>query len=273
MAGVLAGAPIHSTVVAALRTAAAKRVPDPVDTHSLLAALMRADASGDWSRICLNAGDVDAVENKLVVDRAGGGPWHWENIRLTVQCAIALDVAGRLATRYRLWPIPVGLVVLGLIADHSSGAAQALRDGMHRRELLALVQSDVLGVTLSGIDYTLPTVLNEATAVHRNPPSAYHQPPPAARPYLPAPGRRPVSNLRSAKPPRMPERGGAFTPTAVLLALLAVVFVFVFAVTMHDQPVDEGPQLPPATFIPRLTVPTIATIPPLTLRLPVPPSR
>ncbi|MGW2661867.1 hypothetical protein ACWCW7_12960 [Nocardia tengchongensis] len=249
MAGVLAGVPIHSTVVVALRLAAVGRAPDPVDTRALLAALMRADGSGDWSRICLNAGDVDAIERKRVTDGPSRGAGRWENAWLTDRCAIALDVSGRLATQYRLFPIPVGLVVIGLIADPSSAASQALRDGMHRGELLALVQSDVLGVTLSGLDSALPTVLFAAASVRGNPPPPYYQPPPAPYPpspptRAPGPARWPVANSRSTQPPSQPQTRGDLKPLVALFVLLAAVFVFVLAVTQHDDHRPDPPLQP-----------------------------
>ncbi|MEC3953760.1 hypothetical protein VMT65_12030 [Nocardia sp. CDC153] len=175
---ILAGAPLHPAVVTALRAAAAEAGARPVDTRDLLVALMRADQSGEWSRIWLHTGDIDAVAGTVAVDPEPASSAAWDGIPVTDTCAIALDVGGRLAFRYNLWPIPVGLIAIGLVADPTSAAGQALGGGVEHAELLRMLQSEILGMPLSGLDVILPTVLGEARAAHRggsaspNPPAA-----------------------------------------------------------------------------------------------------
>lgn len=271
MVGVLAGVPLHSTVVAALRGAAATRVPDPVDTHTLLVEIMRADMTGDWSRICLHAGDIEAIADKLVIDPVTVGVWHWENIQLTDRCAMALDIAWRLAHRYGLWPVPAGLVVLGLVADDSAAAARALRDGMSRPQLLELVQSDVLGTTLSGIDHTLATVLGESGTAQR---ARRH--PRGSRPVAAgrASSRRTAGagNWPVAGPPsgqgdwRIGTNRGA---AAFVAATCCVVLALVGAAMLLGDPDESTPTRTtstPRTIVwqpPTFTVPTLPPMPSL----------
>ncbi|MEU0545938.1 hypothetical protein ABZ319_39315 [Nocardia sp. NPDC005978] len=227
-----AGIPLHSTVEAALRSAAALRVRGPVDTHTLLVELMRADTSGDWSRICLNTGSIDAIADKLVIDPPKHGAWYWERVPLTDSCALALDVAWRLAHRYALLPIPLGLVVIGLVADDSA-ASRALRDGMAPGELLTLLQTDVLGTTLSGLDGMIITVLSEARAVQRQRSASLARPTPAA--------------FGSAAAPPLSTRRKVVT-TAVVTAFLAALG---WAIFIYEEP-SKSPKVPspPKTFAP-----------------------
>ncbi|MGW4536174.1 hypothetical protein ACWEOI_34970 [Nocardia sp. NPDC004340] len=243
MAGVLDGARFHTTVVVALRLAAVARAPAPVDTGDLLVALMRADGSGDWSRICLDTGDADAIERKGMIDRPSRGAGRWENARLTDQCAIALDVSGRLATRYRLWPIPVGLVVLGLIADESAAAARALHSGLQRRELLDRVQSDVLGSMLDGIEYTLPTVLREAGGAPYAAQPVHRPPPPPRAPSAPRTRNVPHRPAPYAEP-------GKRESNLIMLAAVAIagIFVFVLAMALREPHTDPPARQPNFTL-------------------------
>ncbi|MGW2666304.1 hypothetical protein ACWCW7_35575 [Nocardia tengchongensis] len=177
---VLVGVSLHSTVVAALRSAAA-HATGPVDTRALLVELMRADSSGRWDRIQLHAGSPDAIARKAVSDPFGGASSNWNGVLLTGSCGAALDAAGRLAHRYQLWPLPAGVLALALVGDESSAAARALSGGdLDHAGLLDAVQSDVLGMRLSGIDSTLPIVLAEARHVFRAPPGRARPGPRAA---------------------------------------------------------------------------------------------
>ncbi|WP_067720683.1 hypothetical protein [Nocardia yamanashiensis] len=159
---VLAGAPLHSTVIAALRTAG-KQVSHSVDTRDLLVALMWVDEPSHWSRIELHAGAVDAIAGKIAHDPVDRSSAEWRGIPLTGTCAAALGIAERLARYYDLWPLPAGILALGLIADESSAAAQALGDGLQRGELLRLIQNEVLGISLSRLGAVLPAIVQEAT--------------------------------------------------------------------------------------------------------------
>ncbi|MFE3188561.1 hypothetical protein ACFXHA_06095 [Nocardia sp. NPDC059240] len=157
--GVLTGAPLHSTVVAALREAGERVSPHPVDTRDLLVALIRADEPSRWSRILLHTGDADALAVEPVLDPASGTSSDWSGIPVTDSCAVALDIAGRLAQRYSKWPMPVGILVLGLIADESTAAAQVLAAGLDRAQLLRHIQDEVLGSSLDGLDTMLRSLV------------------------------------------------------------------------------------------------------------------
>ncbi|MFE5286324.1 hypothetical protein ACFRAQ_15270 [Nocardia sp. NPDC056611] len=268
MAGVLDGARFHTTVVVALRLAAVARAPAPIDTGDLLVALLRADGSGDWSRICLDTGDADAIERKGMIDRPSRGAGRWENVRLTDQCAIALEVSGRLATRYRLWPIPVGLVVLGLIADESAAAARALHAGLQRRELLDRVQSDVLGSMLDRIEHTLPTVLREAGV-------ASYQAQPVRRPAVPrAPSAPRTRNVPQRQAPSA--EPGKRESTLIMVAAVAIagVFVFVLAMALRAPHTDPPARQPNFTLVrPSFVQPTFSYSPLPSFVPPVLPTR
>lgn len=177
---VLPCVPLHPTVVTALRAAGARGGIVPVDTRDLLVALMRADSSGSWHRVWLHCGDSDAVAGQLAIDPVAASTREWENIQLTGTCAVALEVAWRLAYRYNLGPLSAGIVAISLVADDSSAAAQALRaGGLTRDELLETLQSDILGVPLRGLDTVLPTVLAESQPTRStNPPRVPAGPPP-----------------------------------------------------------------------------------------------
>lgn len=157
----LRGVELHGSVATALRTAGAQVSGRPIDTRDLLVALMRVDA-GEWGRLWLHCGDPDQIAGKIVLDPATGSSASWEGVPLTDSCATALDIGVRLAHRYHMWPLPAGLLALALVADESTAAAQALGENLDRAELLQLLQSDILGVSLSGIDTVLPAVVAES---------------------------------------------------------------------------------------------------------------
>ncbi|GAB2719141.1 hypothetical protein [Nocardia thraciensis] len=178
------GGELHESVTVALRTAGSRVSPRPVDTRDLLVALMRADVAGAWDRVWLHCGDPDGIAGKTVLDTANGSSASWEGVRLTDSCATALDIAGRLAHRYDLWPLPAGVLALALVADENCAAARAL-DGLARAELLSLLQSDVLGLPLGGIESALRQFAAGAGAPRRAGPRST----PARAPIVPAPQR------------------------------------------------------------------------------------
>ncbi|WP_067818754.1 hypothetical protein [Nocardia inohanensis] len=165
---VLAGAPLHSTVIAALRTAGA-RISHAVDTRDLLVALIRVDEPSRWSRIEVQAGEVEVLAAGVALDPVNRSTADWSGIPLTGTCATALDIAERLARHYDLWPLPPGILALGLIADETSAAAMVLGEELERGELLRLIQDKVLGVALHGLDARLPGIVAEARSIQRQP--------------------------------------------------------------------------------------------------------
>ncbi|MBB5915964.1 hypothetical protein BJY24_004876 [Nocardia transvalensis] len=153
--------PLHPTVVNALwhaRSAAGSR---PIDTRDLFVALMQVDVSGKWSRISLHCGDSDVLAGKVAVDPATGSSSHWEGIRLTDTCAAALRNAARLARRYNLEGVPVGMLAVGLVGDGSTAAAQVLHDGLGHSELVAFLHSDILGTTPQNLERELSPTADE----------------------------------------------------------------------------------------------------------------
>lgn len=159
MTAVLRNVPLSSPVVTALHAAGRRAAPRPVSTRDLLVELIRTDTTGAWSRITLRTGGPDRIARKPVADPALGSSAVWERVTLNDSCAIALEVAHGLAARYGLMPVPVGVVALGLVADESSAAARALNAGPARAEILDLLQSEVLGLTLGGLDTLLPLLV------------------------------------------------------------------------------------------------------------------
>ncbi|UGT61797.1 tetratricopeptide repeat protein [Nocardia asteroides] len=170
LAPVLSGTAVHGTVQAALRSAGRRRSPEPVDTYTLLVELMRLDFSGDWSRIGLHAPALGAG-NLRITDPDRGVRRRWEEVALTPACAVALETARHLAQRYNLWPIPVGLVAVALLADPGWSAARAAGGTRDRHALSALIQSEVLGMTLSGVDAALAGALGAAGGTGSRPPA------------------------------------------------------------------------------------------------------
>ncbi|MFF2555360.1 hypothetical protein ACFVUS_30450 [Nocardia sp. NPDC058058] len=254
MNGVLVGASLHSTVVAALR-AAAGRASGPVDTRALLVELMQADSVGRWGRIQLFVGDPDAVGRKPVSEAVGAGAFDWNGVPLTDGCAVGMEVAGRLAYRYGLWPLPVGMMVLGLVADERSAAARALRgDGLDRVELLDAIQADVLGTRLDGIDSVLPMVLGEAGQMVRAPRGRRGSVTPARQESVTRARQKPITAARQV--PLTPPRQGSFSPTArpsskpwsrqrrwTVAGAVAVCMALSYIVDMELAKRDEKPSL------------------------------
>ncbi|WP_433597601.1 tetratricopeptide repeat protein [Nocardia sp. CA-135953] len=100
------------------------------------------------------------------MDPADGASVTWENVPLTDTCAMGLDVGWRIASRYGMRHLSVGLVAIGLVADPASGAAQALGDGLERDALLEKLQSDILGSPLSQLETVLPRLVAESRSVY-----------------------------------------------------------------------------------------------------------
>jgi hypothetical protein len=145
---------LAETVERALHTAAdeARRRAQPIDTRTLLVALMEADQAGRWDRICLNSRSREAIKQADYYDPLLP-PCQWNNVTLTRACAAAFETAWRLSLQYRQTPLQLGILVLGLIADESSAASRALNiDDQGRQTMMAqLVQEDLIGTNLIGL--------------------------------------------------------------------------------------------------------------------------
>ena len=149
-----AGMPLTETVDYALLTATAEagRRRMPLDTKSLLIALIDADPAGRWDRICLNSRSREAIQQAGYEDPPllGG---HWNHAPMTRACAKALETAGQLSRQYRQNSLQAGFLVLGLISEESNAAARALNiDTQEQQTLLArLVQEDLIGTSLTDL--------------------------------------------------------------------------------------------------------------------------
>lgn len=156
------GVPPHSTIITALRLAGRRGEGRPVGTMDLLIAVMNSDMSGQWQRIWLESGSVEAIAARSTHDP---DPWPddiWHGVTLTHTCMVAVEASSLLAARYRLVPMPVGVLVLGLLADPDCAAAGALGEPVDRQTLLDLVQDAILGVRLRYLETVLPETLAEA---------------------------------------------------------------------------------------------------------------
>src|SRR6266700_2437987 len=109
---------LSEVATAALQLAAANRLGGkPLDTATLLQALANTDLVGRWDRILLN----DSME---LSDPDSYESGSWSGVPLTASCQKALQLAAKIATSYRLLPVPPGALALGLVADPSTAAAQ-----------------------------------------------------------------------------------------------------------------------------------------------------
>jgi hypothetical protein len=158
----------------------------PVGTHDLLVAIMRSDESGEWHRIWLHCGDDVDIAANPVRDTNCEPAGAWAGIPLTRMSVHALDVSKRLSDRYRFSPLPVGILALGLVADHASGASRALGRGIGRGELLVLLQDAILGVTLNDLESLLPKLLAESRTADTDPVEPQRGLPLPPSPYLPS---------------------------------------------------------------------------------------
>jgi len=151
----LRGVECTEAVDTALRLAGvtARRLGQAVDTRTLLLAAMDADPAGRWDRIWLHSRGREAIEQAAVVDRPTLPDGQWNNIELTGACVAALRAAVRISQQYQTLPLPLGVLVLGLIADQTSAAARALDiNNAERQQFMAdLIQDDLLGVSLSNL--------------------------------------------------------------------------------------------------------------------------
>ncbi|MCK9900556.1 hypothetical protein MXD63_10770 [Frankia sp. Cpl3] len=138
----------------------------PLDTRVMLLTIWDAHSSGRWSRIWLESRDPETIRR---MERAAGAVADpdpaprglWLGAPLTGTTRTALLAAEQVSNRWQLGLISPGILALGLVSDPSSSASRALTDGtpLTRRRLLTLIQEDVLGVTLDGLQRELDTIV------------------------------------------------------------------------------------------------------------------
>lgn len=150
----LAGMPLTETVASALHAAdaEARRRGRPVDTKTLLVALMNAGPAGEWGRICLDSRGQEAIEQAGYQDPPEPHCQR-DNVILTGACDRAFQRAWQLSQHYRQTPLQLGFLVLGLIDDKPNAASHALNiDGQDQQAHMAeLVQQDLIGASLPGL--------------------------------------------------------------------------------------------------------------------------
>lgn len=147
----LAGISLTETVESALCAAAAQagRLGQPLDTKTLLVALMDADPAGRWDRIWLESRSREAIEQVGYEDPPLPA-CQWNNVAMTGACARAFENAWRMSQQYQRTPLQLGVLVLGLIAAKSSAASRALNidDQVKQTSMARLIQEDLIGTDL-----------------------------------------------------------------------------------------------------------------------------
>ncbi|WP_410791008.1 hypothetical protein [Kribbella sp. C-35] len=156
---------LSETVASALMVAATeRRAGGELRTGLVLDALSRVDTLGDWSRIWLHSGTPAAIGLSDVADDAESqdavtfrSRSTWRGVPLSAAMKACMDLLAELVDTYHMVPVQPGALALALVAVPSGGAAQALLTSGEttRDELINIIQSDLLGTSLSG----LPSVL------------------------------------------------------------------------------------------------------------------
>jgi hypothetical protein len=151
--------PLTEPVETALRAASAKagHRGQPVDTKTLLVALMDADPAGRWDRIWLCSRSREAIEQVTCQDPPLPGG-RWNNVDLTRACARAFETAWRISQQCQWTSLQLGVLVLALIADEPNAASRALNinNEDQRRGMAELIQEDLIGNDLIGLRLTPP---------------------------------------------------------------------------------------------------------------------
>ncbi|MDQ2813955.1 MAG: hypothetical protein M3Z75_19335 [Actinomycetota bacterium] len=150
----LAGMPLTETVASALHAADAEahRRGRPVDTKTLLVALMDADPAGEWHRIWLNSRSREAIERAGYQDPQEP-TCRRDNVALTGACDLAFQRAWQLSQDYRETPLQLGFLVLGLIDNTLNAASRALNivDQDQQAHMAELIQEDLIRTSLPGL--------------------------------------------------------------------------------------------------------------------------
>ena len=165
----LAGMPLTETVASALHAAdaEARRRGRPVDTKTLLVALMKTDPA-EWDRIWLDSRGQEAIEQAGYQDPQEPGCQR-DNMALTGACDRAFQRAWQLSQDYRETPLQLGFLVLGLIDDTSNAASRALNidDQDQQAHMAELVQQDLIGTSLPSLRLGSSSCLNGRPGRHQ----------------------------------------------------------------------------------------------------------
>lgn len=137
----LSGIELTSSVSAALELAVrATSRGEPVNTRTILTALIACDRSGYWSQFIID-------ESAMSFERTDAVGRSYREVPLTEACAGALAFASHLASTYGMLPMPPGVLALGLIADPLSDAALSFV-GLSHVEITTQIQEQILGTEL-----------------------------------------------------------------------------------------------------------------------------
>ncbi|MEV6850696.1 hypothetical protein, partial [Actinoplanes sp. NPDC051411] len=171
----------------AIRLAASRLPPGrPLSTAAVFATLPGIDHGAGWERLWLATGEPAGLRLSEEPDPGTAAPAYWEGVPLTGELAAALRLVEELSEAYGMRPAPVGLLAVALVADPGAGAARVLtRPGLAHADLLELVQSEILGGSLEGLE------------THR---------PAAATPSIEAPATVPATGPAWARPGRVRTR-------------------------------------------------------------------
>ena len=155
------GSELSAAVTSALQGAASRLNPgEPLDTCRLFLALETFDIGSEWQRLWIETGDPDSLASLVLEDPEPEPDGTRNGVPLTGTCTRALEVAALLCDSYDLWPMPIGALALGLVADPESGAAQALRlGGLGHAALIDLLQEIAVGLELDDVDSLLATLI------------------------------------------------------------------------------------------------------------------
>lgn len=146
--------PLSSTVRAALDSAAEQcDASRPLQTGMVLAALIGADAHGDWDRVWPSYdGAAEALLNSDDDENALASGDRWCQAGLSEDLLAALSLLAETARRYAMDPVQPGALALALASIASGSASRHMirLSGYSRAELIDHIQSDLLGTSLEG---------------------------------------------------------------------------------------------------------------------------
>jgi hypothetical protein len=147
-------AALASGAVAALDGAVESIEGGVVGSFDVLVALIRGESSGAWERVQLHSTWLDPGERDRFPDLSLGPGGEWADVPLTHDAAEGIRVACELAEAYDLLPAPAGALALGMVWQADSGAGRALLESgeLTHRELLDLMQVELLGTRLEGFE-------------------------------------------------------------------------------------------------------------------------
>ena len=102
---------------AAMEVAAGRRAGKPLGTLDILIAIIAIDTIGMWQTVLLRTAFVTAEDTARFPDHHAEKSGAWSNVPLTRDATEALAVAAKIAEDYKMWPMPPGVLALGLFWD------------------------------------------------------------------------------------------------------------------------------------------------------------